>query len=97
MARKRRQLRDRAPQRSLTPVSWQRKTNQVIKERFLLKNYVAPMIFKRWRNTDVYKENYKRWRNTDVYKENYKQKAINTACFQQVLKCSSSTVMNFFQ
>ena len=81
MARKRRQLRDSAPQRSLTPISWQRKTNQ---ERFLLKKYVAPMIFKRWRNTDV-------------YKENYKQKAINTACFQQVLKCSSSTVMNFFQ
>ena len=84
MARKRRKLRDSAPQRSLTPISSQIKTNQVIKERFLLKNYVAPMIFKGFRNTDV-------------YKENYKQKAINTACFQQVLKCSSSTVMNFFQ
>ena len=67
-ARKGRQLRDRTLQRGSTPISSRRKTNQTIKEGFLLKYYASLVIFRRW------------W-STDVYKESYKQDAINTAFF----------------
>ena len=61
LARKCRQLRHRAIQRGLTPISPRRKTSQTIKKRLLSKNftglyYYLFLIFKRWWNTDVYRE-----------------------------------------
>ena len=85
LARKRRRLRDSAVQRSLTSINFQRKTNQTIKERFLLKNYVAPVIFKRW------------WSN-DVYIESYKQKAIiNTTFFNKLKNAFKVMSQTFFK
>ena len=45
MAVKRRQLRERALQRGLTPINSRRKTNQAIKECFLSENYTGLVIF----------------------------------------------------
>ena len=85
LARKRRRLRDSAVQRSLTSINFQRKTNQTIKERFLLKNYVAPVIFKRC------------WSN-DVYIESYKQKAIiNTTFFNKLKNAFKVMSQTFFK
>ena len=56
-----------------TPIRSRRKTNQTIKRRLLLKNYIGLVIFK-W------------FQSTDVYKESYTQKDKSTALFQQAEK-----------